>query len=491
VVVVDGRAMEILLVRSELGPWIGSSDGAEALGVYAKTLRQLGHDVTILAVHHPAYEQKGLLVARRLSPLILQNGRAVTVYDAQLSTGVKLVLFGLPQTAVSWLAVERAPDPDNLDAAATLGHAVAAMVAQRALQANRFDVVHLYDWCTALAAVALRDQIPECPRIVLSVSDVTQVGGFTVSEAAIGELDPLLADARVACASGLSLLKAGVLAADVVVVSSERRVNELRLPGEGSAVVPFSQLGERLVAITEGVDYARINPATSPALVAHYDAFDTTGKSITKTAYLRECGFELEEELPLLLVPGPLNQESGSDVAATVLGVLDPSQVRVVVLGTAQDDPEMVARFDRLVDGHLGHYCVRKAGDTAEFMRALGAADLVLLTTPHEPVGVRHLMAMRCGAAPIASAVGAHLDTIVDADATLSTGHGFLFASGEEALAATQRGIAALALGGWSGLRRRIMRLDVSWDRPARRMVQLYRQAASVSVSADVESPVS
>lgn len=483
--------MEILLVRSELGPWIGSGDGAEALGVYAKTLRQLGHDVTILAVYHPAYEQKGLLVARRLSPLMLHNGRAVTVYDAQLSTGVKLVLLGLPQTAQSWLAVERSPDPESLEAAATLAHGVAAMVAQRSLQGQHFDAVHLYDWCAALGALTLREQLPECPRIVLSVSDARQTGSFAASESVRKSWDPLLSDARVATGSGVSLLRAGVLAADVVVVPSERLASELRVSAGPASGVPFAELGERLVAVPEGIDYSRVNPATSPALAARFDAFDTSGKSVTKTAYLRECGFELQDDLPLLVVPGPLQQGLGGDVAAAVLGALDCSQVRVVVLGSDEDEPEMAERFARLAEVHVRNYRVRKSGDAAELMRALGAADLVLLPTPGEPVGVRHLMAMRFGAVPIGSAVGAHLDTIVDADAALSTGHGFLFASGDDALSATERGIAATTLAGWSSLRRRIMRLDVSWDRPARRMVQLYRRAPSVSAAVDAELPVS
>ena len=44
-------------------------------------------------------------------------------------------------------------------------------------------------------------------------------------------------------------------------------------------------------------------------------------------------------------------------------------------------------------------------------------------------------------------------------------------------LGAVQRGIAAMATPRFQALRRRVMRLDLGWDRPARRYMQVYRTA--------------
>jgi starch synthase len=87
------------------------------------------------------------------------------------------------------------------------------------------------------------------------------------------------------------------------------------------------------------------------------------------------------------------------------------------------------------------------------------------------------MYAHRYGALPVAHATGGLCDTIVDCDAKLETGTGFLFGepSVEALLGAAERAIAARTLPRWPALVRRVMRLDRGWDRPARRYEQLYR----------------
>ena len=77
----------------------------------------------------------------------------------------------------------------------------------------------------------------------------------------------------------------------------------------------------------------------------------------------------------------------------------------------------------------------------------------------------------------MAVGAGASLDAVVDADVALTTGTGFLAESAapDALVAALQRALAAYGTERWSVLRRRVMRLDLGWDRPARRYVQLYR----------------
>jgi starch synthase len=70
------------------------------------------------------------------------------------------------------------------------------------------------------------------------------------------------------------------------------------------------------------------------------------------------------------------------------------------------------------------------------------------------------------------------MEAVVDADAALETGTGFLFDEATPAAlaGAVSRGLAGFVSPRWSALRRRVMRLDLAWDRSARRYAQLYRQ---------------
>ena len=92
------------------------------------------------------------------------------------------------------------------------------------------------------------------------------------------------------------------------------------------------------------------------------------------------------------------------------------------------------------------------------------------------------MYAQRYGALPVAHATGGLVDTIVDCDAKLETGTGFLFEAAD-GRRAPRRGRArarrARRCPRWPALVRRVMRLDRGWERPARRYEQLYRQTAT------------
>src|SRR5690606_3489249 len=91
------------------------------------------------------------------------------------------------------------------------------------------------------------------------------------------------------------------------------------------------------------------------------------------------------------------------------------------------------------------------------------------------------MRAQRYGALPIGRAKGAVADSVVDCDAKLTTGNGFLHApadgeAGDEALlAAVQRAIAAYAKRpAFEKLRARAMRADLGWERAAYLYERLY-----------------
>jgi len=117
-------------------------------------------------------------------------------------------------------------------------------------------------------------------------------------------------------------------------------------------------------------------------------------------------------------------------------------------------------------------------GHVSEAMthRLLAAADAVLMPSRFEPCGLVQQYAQRYGAAPIVRGAGGLLDTVVDCDAGLTTGTGFVFdePTGEALAAAANRAISAMRTTRWGELRRRMMRLDRSWERPARQYLRVY-----------------
>jgi len=144
--------------------------------------------------------------------------------------------------------------------------------------------------------------------------------------------------------------------------------------------------------------------------------------------------------------------------------------------------PPAVERFQAVAREYAGDFTCVPSVDERFSRQLLAGADLALVLSAGGPGGNRQLFAQRYGAVPIAFASGALVDAIVDADVELETGTGFLFDALEpEALVgALSRAFSAYGMPAFARLRRRVMRLDLAWDRPARRYAQLYRKLMPV-----------
>jgi starch synthase len=238
--------------------------------------------------------------------------------------------------------------------------------------------------------------------------------------------------------------------------------------------------GEGLVGISNGVDYAVWNPATDPAVAAHYDAEDPSNKTRCKTALQKELGLPLEPHAPLVASIGRMVEQKGTDLATAVVPkLLRATDAHVVFAGDGR--PELVAAVETVVSRSHGRAVLARAASEGLVHRILAGADVVLVPSRYEPCGLVQLYAQRYGAPPVAHATGGLVDTIVDCDAKLETGTGFLFdaPSADGLLGAAERALAARQLPTWGKLVRRAMRLDRGWDRPARRYEQVYRSVAA------------
>lgn len=467
--------MDILMVAAELSPWVESgappSSTAETVASLSKAVRQLGHEVTLALPRFRQFEEDGLLLARRLTPLTLEGGGEATVFDGQLSSGVKLVLFDGPSLfdRDGVYGDDKGLYSDNAERFGLFCRATETLVRQRAEQGHGFDVVHAFDWPSA-ALPALLKRAPKAAGCVLSVADATTDLPLTAhTRAQLGLTDN----------SHDSVLAAGIVAADVVTTTSPSYAEELLEAGSAHAAL-FEGAGDRLVGILGGVDYALCNPATDARIASRYDAEDASNKGNCRTALLRELELELDLERPIVLVTGAITAAGGFDVLADALPKILRNDLTLVILGRGGDD-ELVARFNEARDEYRdgGNFAFLERSSETAVHAGFAGADVVVVPAAQEPADSAYLWGMRYGAIPVAHALRRARDTLVDCDAQLRTGTGFLYEpSTPQALsAAVARAVAAFRSGNWGQLRRRAMRADLGWDRPARRFLQVYRQA--------------
>ncbi len=461
------------MLTDELSPYVRRSDAADAVHALAKTLRQLGHDVTIAAPRHPEFEEAGLLVARRLTPLALPAGE-VTLLDGQTASGVKLVLFDAP--------LLRDRDPGRLGArAAALGIAAAGLVRQRAELGHAPEVLHLHGAAVALAPLALRTLGLATPT-VLTLHELpaeTRVGVAELAESGVS-LDDEVSEALVRDGR-LDVLEAGARFATLLTAVSPTAAAELGMLELGGRVAAaVAARGDAPAGIVNGLDYASWNPATDPALASRFDAENTAKKGVCKSAVVREVGLPLEIDRPLVVFVGALTRQGGADLVAEALPDLLERHLHLLVAGAGAVDDDLARRFAEAAAARPDALAFVRGADEPLRHRAIAGADIALAPARHAPCGLWQLVAQRYGALPVVLAQGGHIDSVVDCDAELETGTGFAFvdATPSALVGAVARALAAVEGPGRERLRRRVMRLDLGWDRPARRYLQLYRQAA-------------
>jgi len=438
------------MVTAELAPYVRATAAGDVVLALTKGLRQLGHRVTLALPRYTAFEEHGLLLARRLTPLSVAGGE-VTVFDGQHSSGAELVLFDLPGLADPSALTAPGAESRLLAGFDLLGRAAGALVAQRREQ-QPYDVVHAHDWTGGRVGPFL----DAGPPLVLSVYQ-----------------------------SRSSALAAALGTARIVVSPSPTHAATFVDPAlNGALADAFARLGEPVVGVTSGLDYATYNPATDPALEARYDAEESEAKARTKGVVQRELRLELDIDRPLVLFAAPLDREHGADILLAALGELARLPLSLIVAATESEG--LSAEFRAAAAERPGSLAFVEARDAALVRRLHAAADLALVVPRDAPCETGQLVAQRYGALPVAYAAGAVLDTVVDADAALETGTGFLFDTPDRGalVGAVQRALAGMATPeAWSRLRRRVMRLDLGWDRPARRYAQLYRRALEPAAS--------
>jgi len=470
--------MEILFATTELAPFVKVGGLADVSAALPKHLKMLGHRVTVVMPRYPAFEEAGLMMARRLTPMKLTLGDRsfdATVFDARLPSQVELTLVEVAGIFEKIYGGGK----EEAQRFAVLARVVAELAKQREDANSPYDVVHLNDWPTALAAKHMKD-LGLRTKTVLTIHNVAHQGVFPKD--VLPSLGLSWDDFTVGGAEfyeQVNVLKQGIVSADSVTTVSQEYAREIQTEENGCKLHGVLQAKGRIAGIVNGVDYGVWNPATDSSLVARYDAEDSSAKARCKGALQKELGLPLNGDVPIIANVGRIVEQKGTDLVADVLPRLARgSDAQFVVAGDG--DAALIERIEAAMTRVQGRGVFVRAASEQLVHRIYAGADITLVPSRFEPCGLVQLYAQRYGALPVAHATGGLVDTIVDCDAKLETGTGFLFSEStvESLFGAVQRAVAAYGSPRWPALRRRVMRLDRGWERAARQYEQVYRAQA-------------
>ena len=476
--------MNIVAVASELAPWAATGGLADVVAALPAALGAVDARVRVATVV-PLY--RATRQRLRAAGAVLGAGHAVEVM-----IGERAIAARVRPAADAWFVdCDALYDRDGLygDRDGRDHHdnplrfallARAALAAAPLIFGAAPDVIHGHDWQGALAlAYAQQDG--------LAAARVATIHNLAYRGLCDKRWVPMLGlpwssfeSRRAEFYDQLSLLKAGLAAADAITTVSPTYAREIVTAARGEGLDGFlAHDVAPVVGITNGVDTAAWDPRTDAALPARFDARDRTGKAVCRAALAAELGLAIDDATPIVAAIARLTSQKGLDLLVDVAPSAVAAGARLCVLGSGERWLE--DRLRTLAAVHPGAIAVRFDFDPALARRIYAGADLFVMPSRFEPCGLGQLYAMRYGAVPVVSTVGGLVDTVIDAAAPDGTGFRFEVVDGTGLAWALHRAIACFQRepARFAAIIDRAMSRDASWTTAAAAYLAIFRAAAT------------
>lgn len=344
------------------------------------------------------------------------------------------------------------------------------------------DIIHACNWQTAMIPVFLRALYSNSDRYnsihtVFSICDIAHQGKadnhFVPDVLALpaGWYGTMHFD------DGTNLLKAAIETADRLIAPSPTYAKQLKTPGCACGLHELIRHhSHKLTGILSGIDCDLFNPATDPLIVSNYSVENSSGKARCKEYLQKKLNLPCDAEIPMLVLVSSLFSSQGTDLLTQVMDTLVQKKLQMIVIGTGDSLYENLLRnYSALYPDKIFSAIVY---DEQLMHEAYAAADMVLVPSRQESLGLSALAGMRYGAVPIVHETGALKDWISPYDPESCTGLGISFQSynANDLLCAIDRGLALYSnKPQWDNLLIEDMSLDCSWKQTVNEYWQIYK----------------
>jgi starch synthase len=312
-------------------------------------------------------------------------------------------------------------------------------------------------------------------KTVVSIHNLAYQGGFDPAD--LWRLGYKEEEKNVFLSDGAaSALKAGLMTADAITTVSRRYSDEIRTPEHGHGLDWLLRLRrDRLVGITNGIDYEAWDPARDPHLPAHFTAADLTGKRACKLALLERFKLPREPERPLVATISRLVAQKGYDLIKAAAAEILETGAFFVALGSGEAEYESF--LQSLHEQAPGRVAVYRGFNEPLAHQIEAGADIFLMPSLYEPCGLNQMYSMRYGTVPVVRATGGLDDTVEHWDPRRGSGTGFKFEPYTARALADELREAIFWHGrpeAWRRIQENGMRVDNSWAAAARKYIRVY-----------------
>ncbi len=469
--------MDILLVASELFPYVKVGGLGDVMAALPRAIRALGADVRMLLPAYPALRAAVEIQGETAISPDLMGGGPARILKAE-APGLPLYLLEQP-TFFDRPGSPYGHPEDLARRFAALAWAAAHLGRVGDAEGWRPQILHGHDWPAGLMPAYVAYGDGPRPATVMTIHNIAFPGRFPASM-----LDDLWLPQSAFTPDGvefqgdIGFLKAGLKLADRLSTVSPTYAREIQLAdGHGLEDLLVQRHGV-LRGILNGVDRKVWNPAKDPHLFSHYDLKHPARRAPNRSGFQRSLGLQEDPHAPIFASVSRLDPLKGLDLVLDNVDHLVLHGAQLALLG--QGEPLLEAAFHQAAQRHPGRVSAFIGYDEALAHRAFAAADVILAPSRQEPCGLTQLYAQAYGAIPLVRRTGGLADTVVGtspetlADGT-ATGFTFDEANGWALGEAINRTLALFRDPiAWRQVQRRGMAADFGWESPARAYLDLY-----------------
>ncbi len=473
--------MRVAILASEAIPYSKTGGLADVAGALPKALYQIGVDALLIT---PLYLQTKGSDTGHLAMDDLDVDWRGRIYRAKVfyseANGSPTFLIDAPEYFHRSSIYGFREDYERF---AFFNHAALALLKRIGAPP---DIVHLNDWHCGFAAVEIAhlrywDSYWRNTRTVFSIHNLAYQGAFDAGELWQMGFGSDFERNAFMFNGAASALKAGLAVSDMLSTVSRRYSYEIQQTENGYGLDwLLRQRSQRLIGITNGVDYDVWNPETDNVLPAHFNQWNLDGKAECKRALLSHFLLPVNTEHPVFAIVTRLTSQKGFELIQQVAGELLETGAYFVALGSGDRSYEdFLQKLRDYAPSQVGIFKGYNE-DLAHLIEA--GADMFLMPSKFEPCGLNQMYSLRYGTVPIVRAVGGLDDTVENFDRVNGKGNGFKFAnfSGEKLLEKIYEAIFAYAEPEtWRKIQNNGMSVDNSWQNAAKNYVQLYQMTRS------------
>ncbi len=476
--------MKVAILAAEVAPFAKAGGLGDVIGSIPRALSEIDIDVKVFAPKYKFIDPKEWELE-----LTINNMAIYMPTGKRVEVSVWRGFFANTTTPIYFIDIPKYFTGDDVYNHSTNGRSLATVyltfikATLETIKAMdwRPDIVHTNDWHMAMANKWLHTIYKDDPFFkdtasVLTIHNLMYQGNLSWSQTKnLGLVrNDFFVEKRLGKYKGIKLLATGIEAADMINTVSPTYAKEIMTRRYGSGLDQLMKSKKkRLVGILNGIDYTVFDPKSDTSLKARYSWETLDKKQQDKKALQKLFGLPEDTTVPLICVVSRLSSQKGINLIDQAIPRIMELGAQFIILGNGDNKTEKI--FIKASKDYPTQVATHLQFDADLAQTVYAGADMLLMPSRFEPMGLSQVIAMRFGTLPIVRKTGGLADT-VDNDLT-----GFVFNNYD------LNGITwALnkAIGkwyndqdGWRKMQIKAMKKDFSWKHSAKKYVKLYKRA--------------